>query len=90
MSLLLNLVAGGLTGVGVLLTGLGGRGFVRHADGRSFLLLLGFGCFLAQGVLLTWALTTRGSLEDLVVPIVALSAVALVCIYGATLVRHRA
>ena len=89
MSLELNLLAGGLTGVGVLLTGLGGRGFVRHADARSLLLLVGFGCFLAQGLLLSWGLFVAQRVDDLVVPIVALSAGALVSLYAATLARPR-
>lgn len=94
MSVVLNAVVASLTGVGLVLSALGLRAWFRYGEGRLGLLFLGFLGFLAQGLLLTWGLFVRdrpaGRIDDLVVPVAALSGASLLLVYLATLARPRA
>jgi len=89
----LNAVAAALTGLGLLLSLLGLRAWLRFGESRLGLLFLAFLGFLAQGVLLTWGLFVRdqptGRIDDLVLPVIALSGASLLLVYFATLVRPR-
>lgn len=86
----LNIAVAGLSAAGLVLTILGLRVWLRFGDARSALLFFAFWGFLAQGALLTWGLFIRNSVEDLLVPVVALSGVSLILVYMTTLVRVRA
>lgn len=89
MSALLNFLGAGLTAVGLLLSALGLRAWFRHGDSRLAFLFFGFLGFLIQGVLLTWGLFVRNRVDDLTMPIVALSGASLLLVYFATLARPR-
>lgn len=90
MSALLNAIVATLTGVGFLLTILGLRAWLRFGDRRLGLLFFAFLGFLVQGLLLTWGLFGRNRVDDLVVPLVAISGFSLLLVYLATLVRTAA
>jgi hypothetical protein len=89
----LNAFVAGLTGLGLLLSILGLRAWFRYGEPRLGLLFLSFLGFLAQGLLLTWGLFLRdrpaGRIDDLVLPVTALSGASLLLVYFATLVPPR-
>lgn len=84
---LLNGFAAGLTGVGLLLSALGFRAWFRFGEPRLGLLFFAFLGFLGQGLLLSWGLFLRNRVDDLLVPVVALSGTSLLLVYLATLER---
>ena len=87
MSALLNALAAGLTGVGLLLSIMGLRAWFRFGEPRLGLLFAAFLGFFAQGVLLTYGLFERNRTDNLVLPITALSGASLLLVYVATLAR---
>ena len=87
MSALLNVLGAGLTAIGLLLSVLGVRAWFRYGETRLAFLCFAFLGFLAQGLLLTWGLFIRNRIDDLIVPVVALSGTSLLLVYFATLAR---
>lgn len=83
----LNVVVAGLTAVGLILSSLGFRAWFRHGETRLGLLFFAFLGFLAQGVLLSWGLFVRSRVDNLLIPVVALSGASLLLVYLATLER---
>lgn len=82
---LLNAFVAGLTAVGLLLALLGLRAWLRYGEKRLALLFLAFLGFFAQGLLLTWGLFVRNKVDDLLVPMLALSSASVLLVYLATL-----
>ena len=81
----LNILAGTVTATGLLLAALGLRAWARSGSARSGVLFLAFLGFLAQGVLLSWGLFVRDSVDGLVFPLVSLTGASLLLVYFATL-----
>lgn len=89
MSTVLNVAVAGLTAIGFILSVLGLRAWFRYGETRLALLFLAFLGFLSQGGLLTYGLFVRNRIDDLVVPITALSGGSLLMVYFATLGRSK-
>src|SRR5688572_5425490 len=85
----LNLLAGGITAVGLLLSVLGLRNWLRSGEARAALLALAFLGFLAQGLLLAWGLLARNDIDGLVLPMAGLTGASLLLVYFATLFAPR-
>lgn len=89
MSEILNIAVASLTALGLLLTLLALRAWWRFGEKTLGVLFLGFAGFLGQGLLLTWGLFLRNRVDDLVLPVVALSGASLLLVYLATLGRPK-
>lgn len=88
LNLLLNGFVAGVTAVGLFLALLGLRAWYRYGEPRLALLFLAFAGFLAQGLLLSWALFIREAIDDpVIVAAVGLSGASLLLVYFATLAR---
>lgn len=87
--LLLNVLAGTITAVGLLLCVLGLRAWLRSGDARAGLFFAAFLGFLAQGALLSWGLFVRDRVDDLTFPLALLTGSSLLLVYLATLFSPR-
>ncbi len=88
MSALLNAFVASLTALGLILSVLGFRAWFRFAEPRLGLLFLAFLGFLAQGMLLTYALFIENQITtEIVVAATAMSGGSLLLVYLATLAR---
>ena len=87
MPTLLNALVAGLTAVGLILSVLGLRAFARYGEPRLGLLFLSFVGFFLQGAILTWGLFVNNRVDDLIIPVTALSGASLLLVYVATIAK---